>query len=206
MNESATGIRVIGAGVGRTGTHSLKQALEYLLGGRCYDMDEVLVHREHETVWKAAAEGRLPDWRRLLGAYTSTEDWPAAAFWPELVEAFPDAFVLLSHRRAEDWLLSARATIFQAMEDDEDTPWGDMIHAIMRERFTDLLEDDNACLEAYERHNAAVRAAVPPDRLIDWPTGAGWEPLCAALGVAVPDIPFPHVNTTREFRQRVRAH
>jgi len=206
VNESATGIRVIGAGVGRTGTHSLKQALEHLLGGRCYDMDEVLAHREHETVWKAAAEGRLPDWQRLLGAYTSTEDWPAAAFWPELAEAYPDAFVLLSHRRAEDWLLSARATIFQAMEDDEDTPWGDMIHTIMRARFTDLLEDDNACLEAYERHNAAVRAAVPPERLIDWPTGAGWEPLCAALGVAVPDIPFPHVNTTGEFRQRVRAH
>jgi hypothetical protein len=206
VNESVTGIRVIGAGVGRTGTHSLKQALEHLLGGRCYDMDEVLAHREHETVWKAAAEGRLPDWQRLLGAYTSTEDWPAAAFWPELVEAFPDALVLLSHRRAEDWLLSARATIFQAMEDDEDTPWGDMIHTIMRERFTDRLEDDNACLEAYERHNAAVRAAVPPERLIDWPTGAGWEPLCAALGVAVPDLPFPHVNTTREFRQRVRAH
>ncbi|HKL63425.1 MAG TPA: sulfotransferase [Woeseiaceae bacterium] len=206
MNESATGIRVIGAGVGRTGTHSLKQALEHLLGGRCYDMDEVLAHREHETVWMAAAEGHMPDWQRLLGAYTSTEDWPAAAFWPELSAAFPDAFVLLSHRRGEDWLLSARATIFQAMEDDEDTPWGDMIHAIMRARFTDLLEDDNACLEAYERHNAAVRAAVPPERLIDWPTGAGWEPLCAALGVAVPDIPFPHVNTTRQFRQRVRAH
>ncbi|HKL62531.1 MAG TPA: sulfotransferase [Woeseiaceae bacterium] len=206
MNESATGIRVIGAGVGRTGTHSLKRALEHLLGGRCYDMDEVLAHREHETVWKAAAAGRMPDWQRFLGDYAGTEDWPAAAFWPELAEAFPDAFVLLSHRRAEDWLLSARATIFQAMEEDEDTPWGDMIHAIMRERFTDLLEDDNACLEAYERHNAAVRAAVPPERLIDWPTGAGWEPLCQALGVAVPDMPFPHVNTTREFRERVRAH
>jgi hypothetical protein len=148
----------------------------------------------------------MPDWQRFLGAYTSTEDWPAAAFWPELVEAFPDAFVILSHRRAEDWLLSARATIFQAMEEDEDTPWGDMIHTIMRERFTDLLEDDNACLEAYERHNAAVRAGVPPERLIDWPTGAGWEPLCTALGLEVPDIPFPHVNTTREFRERVRAH
>lgn len=206
MNESATGIRVIGAGVGRTGTHSLKRALEHLLAGRCYDMDEVLAHREHETVWKAAAQGRMPDWRRFLGDYVSTEDWPAAAFWPELVEAFPDAFVLLSHRRAEDWLLSARATIFQAMEEDEDTPWGNMIHAIMRERFTDRLEDDNACLEAYERHNAAVRAAVPPERLIDWPTGAGWGPLCRALGVEVPDIPFPHVNTTREFRERVRAH
>lgn len=206
MNESAPGIRVIGAGVGRTGTHSLKRALEHLLGGRCYDMDEVLAHREHETVWKAAAEGRMPDWLRFLGDYASTEDWPAAAFWPELVEAFPDAFVLLSHRRAEDWLLSARATIFQAMEEDEDTPWGDMIHAIMRERFTDRLEDDNACLEAYERHNAAVRAAVAPERLIDWPTGAGWEPLCKALGVEVPDMPFPHVNTTREFRERVRAH
>lgn len=205
MNEGTQGIRVIGAGVGRTGTHSLRRALEQLIGGRCYDMDEVYAHREHETVWQAAAEGRMPDWRRFLGAYRSTEDWPAAAFWPELMDAFPDALVLLSHRRPEDWLLSARATIFQAMEEDEDTPWGDMIHAIMRARFTDLLEDDNACLEAYERHNAAVRAAVPPGRLIDWPIGAGWEPLCKALGVAVPDAPFPHLNTTREYRERQKS-
>ncbi len=206
MDDKRGTIRVIGAGVGRTGTHSLKLALEQLLGGRCYGMEEVLAHREHEPVWQAAAEGRMPDWQRFLGDYTSTEDWPAAAFWRELMAAFPDAKVILSHRRAEDWLLSARATIFQAMEEDEDTPWGDMIHAIMRERFTDLLEDDNACIEAYERHNKAVRDGVPADRLIDWPTGAGWEPLCKGLGVPVPDTPFPHANTTLDYRRRHAAH
>lgn len=206
MDQARNTIRVIGAGVGRTGTHSLKQALEHLLEGRCYSMEEVLQHREHEPVWQAAAEGKMPDWQRFLADYTSTEDWPAAAFWRELTVAFPESMVVLSHRRAEDWLLSARATIFQAMEEDEETPWGDMIHTIMKRRFTDLLEDDNACIEAYERHNAAVREGVPPDRLIDWPTGAGWEPLCRGLGLAVPDIPFPHVNTTREYRERQKRH
>jgi len=45
-----------------------------------------------------------------------------------------------------------------------------------------------------------VRATVPPERLVDYTAGDGWEPLCKALGVPVPDAPFPHVNSTADFR------
>src|SRR5579884_4290855 len=108
-------LRVIGAGIGRTGTHSLKLALERLLGGRCYHMVEVFQRPEHIPVWAAAAKGEPVDYRRLLDGYVAAVDWPSAAFWPELAAAFPDAVIVLSSRDADGWWRSASRTIFEAM-------------------------------------------------------------------------------------------
>ncbi|MCW3097333.1 MAG: hypothetical protein JWL77_2951, partial [Chthonomonadaceae bacterium] len=91
-------LRVVGAGLGRTGTHSLKLALERLLGAPCHHMVEVFQHPEQVTVWNAAAHGTVPDWKEFLGGYAAAVDWPAAGFYPELMEAFPDALVVLSVR------------------------------------------------------------------------------------------------------------
>jgi hypothetical protein len=71
---------------------------------------------------------------------------------------------------------------------------------MLRIRFTSEWRDEEAAKAAYDRHNAEVRASVPPERLVEWHPGDGWEPLCRAVGVPVPDAPFPHVNTTEEFR------
>src|SRR5262245_52291601 len=105
-------MRLIGAGLGRTGTLSLKIALEKLLGGPCYHMMEVLAHPDHVALWTGAARGRMPDWHALFGGYRAVVDWPAASFYRELMQAFPDAVVLLSLRDAESWWRSAHATIF----------------------------------------------------------------------------------------------
>src|SRR4051794_39951115 len=109
-------LHVVGAGVGRTGTESLKVALERLLGGTCYHMLEVLPHPEAHQHWAAAASGNMPDWDVVFEGYTAAVDWPAAAFWPEISAAYPEALVLLSVRdSAEHWFRSASDTIFQAM-------------------------------------------------------------------------------------------
>jgi hypothetical protein len=159
---------------------------------------------EHMAVWEAAAKGIMPDWQTFLADYTALVDWPGASFWPELSEAFPDALVLLSVREGESWYNSAIETIF--VEDDEDSgtseAFDNMWEAIRTHRFPVDVQDRAATIAAMEAHNAAVIAAIPPERLLVWPTGAGWEPICKALDLPVPDIPFPHRNTKKEFLER----
>ena len=191
-------LRIIGAGVGRTGTMSLKIALERLLGEPCYHMAEVFGHSEHTSVWHAAARGQMPDWRGFFQGYAAAVDWPVAAFWPELSQVFPDAPVLLSVRDPEAWWRSAHKTIFPVSlgADDE---WGRMCDDLFVARFTSALEDREACITAFNRHNTRVRQGVPPDRLIEWQPADGWAPLCRALGVAIPDEPFPHTNRSQDW-------
>jgi Sulfotransferase domain len=188
-------LRVVGAGLGRTGTMSLKVALERLLGAPCYHMVEVFAHPEHIPAWHAAARGTMPDWHTLLAGYGAAVDWPAAAFWPELSEAFPDAVVLLSVRDPQSWWQSATETIFPTTQKAAGTDWHAMAEAVFAARFTTAVDDPAAAMAAFERHNARVRETVPAHRLIEWRAGDGWAPLCAALGVPVPDEPFPHTNT-----------
>ena len=197
-------LRVIGAGLGRTGTLSLKLALERLLGGPCYHMMEVFAHPAHVALWQAAARGRAVDWRALFSGYRAAVDWPAASFWPELTRVFPDALVLLSVRDAESWWRSAHDTIFPVSR-LAPPEWRAMLDDIFAARFTSRLDDRDACIAAFERHNAAVREAVPRARLLEWRASDGWAPLCAALDLPVPAEPFPHANSTEEFRSRVDA-
>ena len=200
------GVQVVGAGVGRTGTHSLKLALERLLGGPCHHMIEVFGHLDEQVpVFHAAVRGEPVDWHALFAGYDAVVDWPGGAFWRETMAAFPDALVLLSVRESpEAWWKSADRTILEPMRAGEPPPelqpWSTMMHELLATRFTDRIEDKQALMDAYERHNAAVREGVPADRLLEWKPGDGWAPICERLGLDVPDEPFPHVNTTEEFR------
>lgn len=201
-------LQVVGAGLGRTGTVSLKLALERLLGAPCYHMTEVFGHLDHVPAWHRAVRGEPIDWEALLGGYRAVVDWPAAAFWRELSEAYPGATVLLSVRDdPETWWRSADRTVFAAMRrpaPPELEAWFAMVSDLWRTRMGEGWDDPQVAMAAYERHNDAVRATVPADRLVEWRPGDGWEPLCTALGVAVPDEPFPHENTTADFRAMAR--
>lgn len=202
-------LRVVGAGVGRTGTHSLKVALEQLLGGTCHHMMEVFGRPHEVPVWQAAADGQMPDWHSFLGDFTAAVDWPSAAYWPELAEAYPDAIVLLSVRSPEAWWKSANDTIFTAFRhtealalDEIDDPWTRMVTTMLRNRFGEGF--DAATMQAaYAAHNQRARDTIDPARLVEWTASDGWEPICTALGIAVPDEPFPLTNTTDDFRERM---
>lgn len=194
-------LRILGAGVGRTGTLSLKLALERLLGKPCYHMFEVFSHPDHVPVWHQAARGEACDWDRLFDGYAAAVDWPAASYWPELSAAYPDAKVVLSRRDPESWWRSASATIFPAAQ-RQSGPWREMIDAMFSTRFTLQIDDKTACLKAYEQHVDAVRRGLPASRLIEWEPADGWAPLCAALDVPIPDEPFPRENSTADFLSR----
>lgn len=198
-------LKVVGAGVGRTGTHSLKIALEQLLGGPCHHMLEVLGDPAQVPGWMDAIEGRSVDWSSFPPGYLSLVDWPGCSFWPELSAANPDALVLLSVRDPEDWYRSASNTIFQSFDKvpPELQPWMNGMRELLRERFSDRFEDPTAMMDAYERHNSAVRSAIPPARLLEWSPEEGWKPICDRLGVDSPSEPFPVTNTTGEFRAMI---
>ncbi len=199
------GLKVVGAGLGRTGTLSLKQALELLLGQPCYHMLEVFGREDHVAKWQAAIDGTMPDWDEMFEGFAAVVDWPAAAFWREIADADPDAPVLLSTRATPDeWWQSANRTILEVFRSQapEENAWHRMVVDLFEKRFVHDFLDADTAKAAYERHNDEVRRTIDPGRLVEWQPGDGWDPLCKALGVDVPDEPFPHTNTTEEFRSR----
>jgi hypothetical protein len=201
-------LRVVGAGLGRTGTASLQLALQQLLDGRCYHMGETFGRPDDIPVWHAAVKGAPPDWNEFLADFVASVDWPACAFWRELADANPDAIVLLSTRASADaWWKSAHDTIFQIprrqLPADAPPQFAAQIAMaadMFAMTFTPGWEDRTEAMRAYDAHNAAVREGVDPARLVEWQPGDGWEPICAALSLPVPTDPFPHVNSTADFR------
>lgn len=196
-------LKVVGAGIGRTGTHSLKVALEQLLGGPCHHMVEVFAHQDEVPVWTAAIDGKEIDWGELMKPYVALVDWPGGAFWPELSAANPDALVLLSVRDPDKWYTSCSNTIFGGLKAmaDEGNEWMQAMMRLLHDRFSDQLDDRDTMIAAFERHNDAVRKGIPPGRLLEWTAADGWEPICERLGLPVPSEPFPVTNTTEEFRE-----
>lgn len=202
-------LEVIGAGLGRTGTTSLRDALAIVLEGRCYHFEDVIAKPTHARLWMDAVDGNIPDWSLIYDGYVATTDWPGAAFWSELYEANPDSLVLLSRRRSSsEWFDSVKDTIEPLMTRKTQTPesdWHLMAQELLRVRFVPVPFDRREAEAAYERHNATVRASVPESRLLEWVPGDGWEPICDFLGTSVPRVPFPHTNTKKQYRESLAA-
>jgi len=194
-------LKVIGAGLGRTGTNSQKLALERLFNAPCHHMFEVFQNPEQVPIWVSAARGETVDWAALFQGYSAGVDWPICAFAVELTELYPDALVLLSTRDFESWWKSASNTIFPAIQAAEGE-WRDMVETLLTNTFTFALNDKEACRAAFDAHYANIREKIPANRILEWTAGDGWEPICSRLGIAVPDEPFPHTNTTEQFKNR----
>jgi len=201
-------LKVIGAGFGRTGTKTLKEVLEQLGFGPCYHMYEVLERPGHITAWHEAADGAPPDWDDLFEGFNSGVDWPLCNFWRELATHYPEAKFILSARDPDAWFKSISKTIFETFrthpaEGEKFYALRQMTRALIyRNVFDERIDDRDHVLEVYKRHNEEVKAGLPADRLLVYNPSEGWEPLCAFLSVAVPGEPFPHANTTQNFRER----
>jgi hypothetical protein len=217
-------VKVIGAGFGRTGTMSLKAALEELGFGPCYHMIEVFEHPEHVGFWEAAWRGEPVDWDGFLGRYEATVDWPACTFYEELLQRHPDAKVLLSVRDPERWYDSTRATIYEISKITAGSRLSRAIFAfvglfvpgvfqigrmgneiIWQGTFDGKFEDRSYAIKVFKRHNEEVRRRVPRDRLLVYEVKEGWGPLCEFLGVEEPDKPFPSLNDAAQMRHRIRS-
>jgi hypothetical protein len=198
------GLSIIGAGFGRTGTMSLKLALEQLGFGPCHHMVEVFAQPESVGWWEAAADGR-PDWEKIYAGYRATVDWPGASFYAQLAEAYPDAKVILTRRDPEAWYRSTQATIFARDFSEPAGGFEQMIGKVVGRLFDLRMHDKAHVIEVFERHCAEVQARIPPARLLVYDLAEGWAPLCAFLGVPAPQTPMPKVNSTEEFQARAAA-
>lgn len=195
-------LSVIGAGMGRTGTYSLKLALEQLGFGPCHHMSDVNASTEQKALWRAAGKGQLPDWDVAYAGYRSAVDWPTAHYWREVGAHYPEARVILTVRDAGAWYASMAQTIAHTM-DATNNPESFGVAVIGNGVFGGRFDERDRAIAIYEAHNAAVRAALPPERLLNYDVTEGWAPLCAFLDVPVPSDPFPRTNSTAEFRARI---
>lgn len=195
------GLKVIGAGLGRTATFSLKFALEHLELGPCYHMSEVFAGaRRNLPLWLDVVAGK-PDWDTVFDGYTSTTDYPACTYWRELAEFYPQAKVVLTLRDADSWFESVSETIFSPRMNDSTagSPVEAMLKGTIFSAFNGDITDRAYMTDWFNRRNQTVIDGLPPERLLVYSPKEGWEPLCAFLGVPVPDIPFPRVNSRDEL-------
>jgi hypothetical protein len=204
-------LRIVGAGFGRTGTLSLKLALEKLGFDKCYHMMEVHQHPDHRELWSRAHAGEDIDWDALFDGYQASVDWPSCNLWREQLAHFPDAKVILSLRDPNKWYDSVMSTIYKfssagADSEDENVRAGARwAHEIIWDRvFDGRMDDREYVIRKFRAHNKSVRREVPVNKLLVFEASQGWAPLCEFLDVAIPDEPYPRVNTTEEFTSRFR--
>ena len=191
-------LSVIGAGFGRTGTASMKLALEQLGLGPCHHMKEVTTP-EQTNYWLAAADGQRPDWNQVFEGFGSCVDWPAAHFWRELSEHYPDAKILLTIRDPQSWYKSMENTIFPVLKAKPDAQ-SVAVKLIGEQLFAERFDDKDYVIGLYEQNIRDVQAAFSSDRLLSYELGSGWEPLCQFLDKPIPEVTFPKTNSTEEFR------
>jgi hypothetical protein len=202
-------LKVIGAGLGRTGTFTLKTALEMLGFGPCHHMVEVLANPQQVPFWNRAADGEAVDWEEVFANYDAMVDWPGCHFYAELAARYPDAKVILSKRDPERWYESMSETILKSMgmmgfEEGQEVPADHPMRfggVIISQNTFNFDYSKASVIAAFERHVANVRKTIPAARLLEFEAADGWEPLCAFLGVPVPGEPFPRTNSREEFWQ-----
>lgn len=205
-------LEVIGAGFGRTGTLSMKAALERLGYSKCHHMVEVLTSGDQINQWHQIAVGTSPDWDAVFQGFRASVDFPSLAYWRELAAHYPDAKVILTTRSFESWYKSASDTIYAVSAAMPAwmklVPRGKKIDRLIGDNvwlrlFHGKFEDKEYTRKIFEQHEADVKGAFPPERLLVFEPRQGWEPLCAFLGKDVPDEAFPHVNDTADFHKNI---
>lgn len=199
-------LKVIGAGFGRTGTHSLGLALEKLGFGPCYNVPEVSKNPGHTEIWNNAIDGKSVDWDKLFTSYQSAVEWPTVAFLSEVIQHFTEAKVVLTLRDPVSWYESASTTIFDGLEISAQNPdpikrerSGMLRRLILKRTFSNRYQEKEYAIEVYKRHNQQVLEIVPKERLLQFDVKDGWQPLCEFLQKPIPNEPFPWLNERVEF-------
>lgn len=206
----SAGPQILGAGFGRTGTTSLRAALEHLGYSPCYHMDEYNRRPEHEMLWREAVEEGDTDWVRLLGGYRAAVDWPVCSFWRRLTEVFPNARVVLTVRDPDQWYASMQRTVVPltraalSTRDDAVRRRVELAERlIFAWTFSGRFDDRDHARAVFEEHQRSVSATLPASRLLVFDVAEGWGPLCRFLDVPVPDVSFPRRNDAAAFQAAV---
>jgi hypothetical protein len=215
-------LKVIGAGWGRTGTESLKKALEILEFGKCYHMFELIKDGKRVVYWEQLARGEKPDYDKLFDGFQSAVDFPASMYYRELMTQYPNAKVILSYRDPDKWYESASNTIFKPLPVlivpisrvlglffKNLSYFQRIAKNVIEPLFTDFMQgkkdDREFMINMYNQWVADVKKNVPAEKLLVFEAKEGWEPLCKFLGVPVPDVPYPRGNDSEQFKERTKV-
>lgn len=207
-------LQVIGAGFGRTGTNSLKIALEKLGYQPCHHMKEVVPSKQQLNYFAQLASGRKLDWDIVFADFQASVDWPSAKYHAELAEQFPDAKIVLSTRDVDKWYTSTRETIFAVSQAIPAwlrllSPRVRTLHRMVNETvwngvFNGRFLDEKYAKQVYLDHIEAVKAHYPAERLLLHSASDGWLPLCEFLNRDLPQEPYPQVNEAQEIKRVVK--
>ena len=203
-------VNIIGVGVGRTGTYTLRLAINELGFGPCHHMEEVLKNMDVQvSLWSEALKGNA-NWNAIYDGYNSAVDWPTAGFYSELFKEYPSAKYILTERSPESWADSFGSTIYKLLQERDKAPekmhsWLKMCTGVISKTgFPEGLNRDEL-IKGFIAHNKAVKETIPEEQLLVFQVKDGWEPLCDFLNVPVPDKPFPRTNNREEFWELVNA-
>ncbi len=203
-------INIIGAGLGRTGTNSLKLAINQLGFGPCHHMEEVLKNGSIQVpLWSETLKGNA-NWISNYDGFKSAVDWPTAGFFRELINEYPTAKFILTERSPENWADSFGSTIYKLVEGKDNAPekmhaWLNMVNEVLTKSGFPQGLDRDGLMKGFIAHNKAVREVIPEEQLLIYQVKDGWEPLCKFLDVPVPNEPFPRTNNREEFWELVNA-
>ena len=206
-------LKIIGAGFGRTGTLSLKAALEQLGYGPCHHMKEVMLNNDQAEWFSQASKGVEVDWHEVFNKYSSAVDWPAAAYYQELAESFPDAKFVLGVRDPDAWYESVENTIFRVIPNfpkwirfifpRSDKVFNMIEKTIWQGEFSGQFEDKGTAIQVFNERIETIKKMFPPERLLIHTSKDGWEPLCEFLDVDIPDTPYPWVNDSAKIKRAI---
>jgi hypothetical protein len=214
MDLPSTKLQVIGAGFGRTGTTSLKKALQTLGYGKCYHMSDVN-HNDHAEKWLRKENQGIIDWDEVLRGYKSSVDWPTSLYYEELAERYPSSKIILTVRDEDSWYESIMSTVYKTYTlvpawrrwlFPKMGRWVEMLKRLIWDGvFHGRLEDAEYAKKIFRDHNNDVKRKWPADRLLVFDVRDGWKPLCDFLGKPVPDnTPFPHSNLSKDSKRKIR--
>ena len=207
-------LKVIGSGLGRTGTLSLKTALEHLGFNPCHHMKEVGIDPKQIDWFLRASKGEKVNWKLVFDKFEAAVDWPAAAYYKELSEEFPDAKIVMGIRDPEAWYQSVSETIYTVAPNvpgwlkffvPPAKKWVQMVEqTIWANELEGRFEDKTFAIEFFNRRIAEVKQNIPADRLLVHQPQDGWEPLCKFLDLPVPATTYPWVNEGKEIKRAVK--
>jgi len=207
-------LEVIGSGLSRTGTMSLKTALEILGFKPCYHGSESVKRISHiDAFYGLACQGKPIDWQMIFRNYKATVDAPACLHYQALMQVYPEAKVIHTIRDPDKWYDSSYENIYRIA--DVVPGWLQKcsktfrhVIAIMNSYwvgfFDGRFEDREYAINKFNEYNLEVQQNVPAERLLIYEVKQGWGPLCTFLNVPVPAVPFPHKNDAKTLQRQLK--
>ena len=204
-------MKVICAGLAKTGTKSITKALRHL-GYEVYDWEEQIFYFMDQWI-DVFQNGVAPDVKYIYQNADAVVDVPGVFFWEEILEAFPDCKVILSERNEDSWVeswvnqlkaLDNTKSVFLKILSPTMRKFSRIGRASVRALYGSRETTPTYVFrKRYRMHNHRVRSLAPPSKLLLYDVKQGWKPLCDFLGCEVPTVAFPHENVKGEIAQKL---